>query len=57
MIKQKKTYVRPEVTQIKLKGEEIFLSNCKLSSGTSATSSRSNARCTGSRCRTTYGTS
>ena len=58
MLKAKKTYVKPELTQINLKGEEIFLANCKLSSGASTTSGRASGRCSAtSRCRTTVGAS
>lgn len=58
MTKVKKPYIKPEITQIDLKGEEIFLSNCKLSSGSSTTSGRASGRCSNAtRCRTTRGTS
>jgi len=53
-IKQKKSYLKPEVTQIELKTEEIFLTNCKLSSGGATASGRASSVCsTSGRCRAT----
>lgn len=58
MLKNKKPYLKPELTRIELKGEEIFLTNCKLTSGGTSTVGDTRSACSGeSRCRTTYGTS
>jgi len=55
---QKKAYIKPELTQIELKSEEIFLTNCKLTSGGTATSGRTARPCAGdARCSATTGTS
>lgn len=54
----KKSYNKPEFTRIELKGEEIFLANCKLTSGSSTTSGRASGRCSATtRCRSTKGSS
>ena len=57
MSNQKKTYAKPQITQIDLKGEEIFLTNCKLTSGGSGTATRANRCAASTRCRATRGTS
>jgi len=58
MAHQKRTYAKPLITQIDLKGEEIFLTNCKLTSGGAGTATRARASCSAAaRCRTTRGTS
>jgi len=58
MSHQKRTYAKPQITQIDLKGDEIFLANCKLTSGGAGTAGRSRASCSAAtRCRSTRGTS
>jgi len=55
---QKKAYIKPELTQIDLKSEEVFLTSCKLSSGVGGTSGRTNKSCTADiRCSGTQTTS
>lgn len=54
---EKKCYKKPELTRIELKGEEIFLANCKLTSGGTTTSARSGRCSSSTRCRSTRGTS
>lgn len=57
MRKAKRAYQKPEISQVDLKSEEIFLTNCKLTSGSAATRAR-NFRCSNStRCSTIQGAS
>lgn len=54
---KKKAYQKPELNQIDLKSEEIFLTNCKLTSGSIATRARTISCSTQTRCATTLGSS
>lgn len=50
---QKKAYIKPELTQIDLKSEEVLLTSCKLSSGAAGTRGRTDKACTADiRCST-----
>lgn len=57
MKKAKKAYQKPDISQVDLKSEEIFLTNCKLTSGQAATRSRSFRCSNSSRCSTIRGAS
>jgi hypothetical protein len=57
MDKKKKSYQKPKIARIDLKSEEIFLTSCKLASGSLSTRARA-FRCSAStRCSTITGAS
>lgn len=54
---RKKAYLKPELTRIELKSEELLLTNCKLTSGGNATSGRARACSASVRCSSQRGSS